>query len=323
MRKERSYRKFIPVIFIAAAIIFFLNKIYEKDKRTEYYSSGKIKQEYYVNSEGEADGRMTEYFEGGSISSLVDFKDGKQHGWSQFFRKDGVMRKKTYFENGIQQDTLLTFFSDGDVESAFSIKNGSKHGRYAYYFENGKKKEEGSYLDDQLEGEVISYSIKGQVAARGFYESGARYGLIRYDNGQQKYISFPAGFKISIPLSFKLDSISSNTLALFKNKEEGVSLMMGANASSRTLSDEVKKQVKEAAAVNNLEEVSTDEMFIGGLKAHSVVLLDKHSNEYLNLFFLKVNDSLINIYFFVPASKMVDYKNNIDEILKSFVILEV
>ncbi|SFU34948.1 toxin-antitoxin system YwqK family antitoxin [Pontibacter akesuensis] len=317
MRKERSYRRYIPIIFIAAGGVFLLSKIYEKDKRVEYYSSGSIKQEYYVNSKEEADGRLTEYFEDGSISSLVDFKDGKQHGWSQFFRKNGSMRKKTYFENGVQQDTLLTFYSDGDVESAFSIKDGSKHGSYAYYFGNGKKKEEGSYLNDQLEGEVISYSNRGQVAARGFYDSGARYALIRYTNGQQEYISFPAGFEITIPLSFKLDSISSSTFASFKNKKEGISLMVGANVSSQPLHDEVKKQVKESTAANNLKEVTTEEMVIDGVKAQSVVLLDNASNEYLNLFFFKVNDALINVYFFVPASKMAEHKSSIQEIINS------
>lgn len=317
MRKERGYRRYIPIIFIAAGVVFLLSKIYEKNKRAEYYSSGSIKQEYYVNSDGEADGRLTEYYEDGSISSLVDFKHGKQHGWSQFFRKNGSMRKKTYFENGIQQDTLLTFFNDGDVESAFSIKDGSKHGSYAYYFGNGKKKEEGSYLDDQLEGEVVSYSNRGQVAARGFYDSGVRYALIRYTNREQEFISFPAGLKMTIPLSFELDSISSNTFALFENKDEGISLMVGANASSQPLRDEVKKQVKEATASNNLKEVSREEIVIGGVKVQSVVLLDKASNEYLNLFFLKVNNTLINIYYFVPASKMTEHKSSIQEIINS------
>ncbi|WP_161890597.1 toxin-antitoxin system YwqK family antitoxin [Pontibacter russatus] len=318
MRKKRSYRKFIPVIFIAVAVLFFLSKVYEKDKRTEYYSSGEIKQEYYVNSEGGADGRLTEYFEGGSISSLVDFKDGKQHGWSQFFHKNGTMRKKTYFENGVQQDTLVTFYSDGVVETAFSIRDGKKHGHYVYYFGNSKKKEEGIYQNDKLEGEVVSYNNSGQVAARGYYDSGARYALIRDANGTQEYISFPAGFNVTMPSSFKLDSVSSNTFALFKNKEEGISLMMGANASSQPLSIEVSKQTKEAQGANNLKEVSMEEMVIGDVKAQSVVLLNNDSNEYLNLFFLKKDDTLINIYFFVPASKMAEHESSMHEILKSF-----
>lgn len=320
MRKERSYRRYIPIIFIAVGAVFLLSKIYEKNKRTEYFSSGKIKQEYYVNSKGEADGRLTKYFEDGSISSLVDFKDGKQHGWSQFFRKNGSMRRKTYFEKGVQQDTLLTFFNDGDVESAFSIKDGIKHGSYAYYFGNGKKKEEGTYLNDQLGGEVISYSNMGQVAARGFYDSGARYALIRSTNRGKEFISFQAGIKMTIPLSFELDSISSNTFALFENKKEGISLMVGANASSQPLCDEVKKQIKEATTSNNLKEISTKEMEIGGVKAQSVVLLDKASNDYLNLFFLKVDDALINIYFFVPASKMAKHKSSIQEIINSILV---
>lgn len=318
MIKKRSYKRFIPVIFIAVAILFFLNKVYEKDKRTKYYSSGEIKQEYYVNSEGVADGRLTEYFEGGSISSLVDFKDGKQHGWSQFFHKNGTMRKKTYFENGVQQDTLLTFYNDGDVETAFSIRDGKKHGNYVYYFENSKKKEEGIYQNDRLEGEVVSYNNRGQVAARGYYDSGDRYALIRYSDGEQEYISFPAGFKVTLPPSFKLDSISSNTFTSFKNKEAGIFLIMGANASSQPLSTELSKQMKEAVGANNLKEVSREEMMIGDVKAQSVVLLNNDSNDYLNLFFLKRGDTLINIYFFVPASKMAEYESSMLDILKSF-----
>jgi antitoxin component YwqK of YwqJK toxin-antitoxin module len=100
MRKSKGYKKLIFIIFTVTAILFILNKVYQKDKQLVYYPSGEIKQEYYLKN-GEIDGRVTEFYKSGRISSLVQFKEGKQHGWAQFFFEDGQLRKKTFFKEGV------------------------------------------------------------------------------------------------------------------------------------------------------------------------------------------------------------------------------
>ena len=70
--------------------------IKEDGKYTNYFESGKIKEEGFITN-GKKDGKYTSYFENGQIQHEMNFKDGNIIGkWTSYFENGNVNNKGNY-----------------------------------------------------------------------------------------------------------------------------------------------------------------------------------------------------------------------------------
>jgi hypothetical protein len=216
----------------------------------------------------------------------------------------------------------MTFFKNGKLESAYSLDEGHKEGDFVTYFKNGNLEAEGIYQNDSLDGEVKFYKPHGELERRAFYENGSVFGVIKYGKEKIEVINIKGGFKLELPKEFKLNSFRENSLAVFKDQEDSVSLLMGANESTMPLEIEVENQITQAKKENNLRLVSSNEISLNGYKGIVKELINKDSDEFMKLYFLKKNKSLINIYFFFPEPDKNNNTNKTKKIIESFAFLQ-
>jgi hypothetical protein len=67
----------------------------------KFYSNGKIKEEYEINSDSLMNGYYKEYDSLGRLNCSAEYKYGIQTGEQYFFYKNGNVFSKSYFSNGV------------------------------------------------------------------------------------------------------------------------------------------------------------------------------------------------------------------------------
>ena len=84
-------------------------------------------------------GRCAKYFEDGTLSSIEQYKNGKDHGSWKFY------------------------FPNGNIETTAKFNNGERVGKWKYYYENGSLKQVSFYKRNLKNGIWKVYSEEGEL----------------------------------------------------------------------------------------------------------------------------------------------------------------
>ncbi|MEP7107963.1 MAG: tetratricopeptide repeat protein [Ferruginibacter sp.] len=122
-----------------------------------FYGADGIKfSQGYYSKDGLAEGKFTEYFKNGQISSDGFFKNGSQDG------------KKTlyYANNKLRQEG--NYMAD------------KAHGYFVNYYNNGQASDEGWYVDNQRQGTFLYYDLLGHITSKIYYLNDKIHGISEY-----------------------------------------------------------------------------------------------------------------------------------------------
>jgi antitoxin component YwqK of YwqJK toxin-antitoxin module len=108
------------------------------EKKTETYSSGEKKSEYWIHN-GLKDSTMITFDNKGNKTGELKFKNDKQEGETLIFYPSGKISEKQFY------------------------KNGKREGLFLGFHENGNKKMEISFEDDKIAGIFRKWDEKGAV----------------------------------------------------------------------------------------------------------------------------------------------------------------
>lgn len=138
---------------------------------------------------------ITTYFRGGGVFDKYLYKDGKIHGVSRCFHKNGNVKFEMPYDNGIRHGVFKQFKEDGALLGSFEMNRGV--GIAKIWDEQGVLIEECSYVNNEQEGLTKEYYPSGQIRtiskyksgklhgfSVSFYKSGKKAGLAYFKNGE-------------------------------------------------------------------------------------------------------------------------------------------
>ncbi len=83
-------------------------------------------------------GRCSRFYENGKLSSIQQFKDGKDHGQWKFYHPNGNLETIGKFRNGLRHGQWKYFYENGQTYQIAQYKLGAKHGIWKVYEEDGE-----------------------------------------------------------------------------------------------------------------------------------------------------------------------------------------
>jgi len=186
--------------------LFFMNLfLVGSEIKKEYYPSGKLKSEIFVNG---LDGWIKKYYDSGKLMGFIPIKNGKFHGESTIYFNSGEKAFVNNFENGIGNGTQLNYYLSGKIRSNYTVKNGQYFGEGKEFFESGKIAAIWKYNGEKIKGKT-------------YYESGEIYSICEYNDIALIYLK--AFDKNGTPLNgFKLISFNSGKLQTQSSFFQGV-----------------------------------------------------------------------------------------------------
>src|ERR1051326_835095 len=118
--------------FILALVVFPL--CLAAQVKTEYWGEGKKKSEGKVK-EGLNDSVWTYWFENGTVSARITYKDGHMNGRFCYYWGNGKLMQDGYAVNDAQNDTLSNYYITGKIKSRAFFKDNKMTGPYAEWYD--------------------------------------------------------------------------------------------------------------------------------------------------------------------------------------------
>ncbi|MBN1791026.1 MAG: toxin-antitoxin system YwqK family antitoxin [Bacteroidales bacterium] len=119
-----------------------------KDSTWSYYS-------YYDRSltatenyqKGLRHGRMTNYYNNGIVSEILDWKNDKKHGvWEQYFPSGKLKMKGSYVDQKLEGDFLVNYDNGKPYLQGYYV-NDRRQGKWTFFTENGTVEAEMEYVN--------------------------------------------------------------------------------------------------------------------------------------------------------------------------------
>jgi len=130
MNKNQLAIILILVLLISAGVFysFVWNEV------DEYVNPNPPKKEVYQ-------GERRQYTDDGKLKTIINYKDGKKHGQSTLFHRDGKTILLTLpYIMGKREGTSKKYYEDGSIYSRTNYRNNLLHGTRHVYYRSGKLK---------------------------------------------------------------------------------------------------------------------------------------------------------------------------------------
>ena len=131
-----------------------------------------------------------------------EIKNGKKNGsWFHYY-KDGQLKKRGYYIDGMKHRLEVYYYKNGELFSKGDFKYGNKDGSWVQYYDNRQLWYEGDYKNGREEGSWVYYYKNGQLKSKGEFTRGFRHGLwigFHQDGTVDKFYESP--FKNGVKVS--------------------------------------------------------------------------------------------------------------------------
>lgn len=121
--------------------------------------------------------------------SLVEFKNGKQHGVECSWYPNGKKRSLSYSTNGYADGKFTWWYETGNTKMVTDFKNGKNDGVVTTWHENGLKSWTANFKDGIKNGLDTKWYENGKKMEEVNYKDGKLEGLTMgwYENGKKRY----------------------------------------------------------------------------------------------------------------------------------------
>lgn len=117
-------------------------------------------------------GDALRYYPTGEIAGRGDYRLGKQLGeWTIWYR-DGSLKRKEAWVNGIADGLWAEFHPGGTRRAQGTMVDGQREGLWTFYDEQGNRYLEGTYIDGQEDGTWREYAPDGSPTRERLYREG-------------------------------------------------------------------------------------------------------------------------------------------------------
>lgn len=140
---------------VVAAILLFMDMPTGKSYTKDYFSSGQIKQEGWLNNNAKTDYWFF-YYENGKTKEEGYYSNNQRNKYWKFYESDGTKQMEGRFEND-QANGWWVFYLNDMVERKVEYNGGKIDGYVLYYTKSGISKIE-KYSDDIKSGEWTDYA---------------------------------------------------------------------------------------------------------------------------------------------------------------------
>ena len=140
-------------------------------KILEKHQNGNKSLEGCKNKEGKRIGYWKWWNESGDMTVLSEYKNGKQHGTTIFYKANGKEIYQLWDDgnrmlhgtklNGELNGKMLIWYKSGVLKSESMYKNGKKHGKGITRHENNQKKVETNFKHGKRHGKYYQWTISG------------------------------------------------------------------------------------------------------------------------------------------------------------------
>ena len=123
----------------------------------------------------------------GPVKDLIQYKDGKKHGRSTWWRENGNREEEKHYKDGKLHGRSTRWFENGQKASENTYKDDKPHGLWALWSENGLRKTQKHYQDEKLHGRSIRWFENGQKREEEHYQKDKKHGRSTrwFENGQK------------------------------------------------------------------------------------------------------------------------------------------
>lgn len=140
-------------------------------EKSNYYDSGKIKEEWTENIEGNIDGVYKKYDEEGKKVKELHYMNGKRKEGREYeYYQNGKILSEKNFDNGELKGICKEFYENGRLKKIYFYLRGQKNGEYKEFYENGDIKEKGKYILGNKDGVWEYHSKNGDIKEEIYYE---------------------------------------------------------------------------------------------------------------------------------------------------------
>jgi len=118
-----------------------------------------------------------EYYHNGQVQYERCFKNGKRHGLTQMFSKDGKLWQNVVYINGIKEGEWHEYFPSGKLKETRIYQNDTVNGIAKKYYEDGRPEREMMWVNNSPDGNIWRKFYK-------YYKNGTLKQVYAYDHGK-------------------------------------------------------------------------------------------------------------------------------------------
>lgn len=102
------------------------------------YNEANVKTSEIAFVNGQAEGKITRYYENGVVKETGYYLAGQKHGSWSAYNENGQLMSTAHFHNGNKDGEWLVWDNQGNLRYKLTYKNGEPVGEWAMFDERGK-----------------------------------------------------------------------------------------------------------------------------------------------------------------------------------------
>lgn len=122
----------------------------------DYYMNGKIQMEGFslndIPNDEKFHGLVKYYFEDGTLSQEINFKEGKIHGNRKVYFESGKLKTVAIYKNDKKEGKYYEYYDSGELFLRGNFEDNFREGNWKSFYKNGKIKEKGSFVKGEKAG---------------------------------------------------------------------------------------------------------------------------------------------------------------------------
>ena len=122
-------------------------------------------------------GQTVETYPNGSTYRVINYQQGKQHGWLKAWYPNGRLAQLRYFEDGKKQGLHLGWWPDGKLKFEYHFANDEHQGEQKEWFSNGRLFRCFHYDKGHEAGSQKMWWENGKIRANYAIVNGEKFGL--------------------------------------------------------------------------------------------------------------------------------------------------
>lgn len=163
------------------------------------------------------------YYGDGTKKLEQFYQDGKLHGSTTFYNREGKVLAQSWHIKGVRQGRAVFYYNSGELHSIHRFNNGCRNGLQQYYYRNGCLKTVMNFKMGKLNGDVLMYFPDGGRKRELHFTQGKR-------NGFEKI--WAPGERLMIEAEYLDDRPAGIARTWFPNGQLGQETIYGDNSQS-------------------------------------------------------------------------------------------
>lgn len=151
-------------------VLVLLGSCNGEDKIQKFYKSGEIKAEY-VEKNGKISGIYKEFYKNGKLKKKTHYLDGVKHGRSVLYYKSGNIQQEFNYKNGEKNGWFKKYDEDGGLLQKANYKDGDQHGESKLFYDDGSLRSITNYKKSKISGKFIEFYPGGNVLMEAFLKN--------------------------------------------------------------------------------------------------------------------------------------------------------